>query len=398
MKLKTFTVTKVNQLLSNYVSENPIFNALSITGEVIDYKETNYGYNFLSLKDEQSRIRAMVFTKTLGDIKLKDGDVITAVGKISFYSRYGTYTFLVNKLEVQGIGYNFEQFAKLYKELAALGYFEESRKKPLPKYPNVIGVVTSTTGAALQDIRAVIIRRYPKITMLVCHAKMQGDNVDVEVADAIHRLEKLGVDTIILSRGGGDADDLAAFNSKLIADTIYNSDVPIISAIGHEIDFSISDFVADKRAATPSIAAEISVPDISEVIKNIDDLKDDITQSFNQVLQNYKLKVSFLEKEIKLGSPSQKIYEKKMMIKDLQSMLNSRFTTLIYSYKQRLQNIEKILSSSDYSKVLEKGFAMVKKDGKIIQSADELLVGDDLLIEFMTGSASATVNNITKGR
>lgn len=394
MRLKTFTVSQVNTRLAEYVSSNPLFGALSVIGEIIDFKPTNYGYAFFSLKDENSRIRAMVYDNVLSTMDLKDGDVIVANGRINFYKKSGSYTLLVKKIEKKGRGSNSEQLEKLFAQLSELGYFDESGKKSIPKYPSTIGVVTSVTGAALQDIIAVISGRFPKVDLIVYHAKMQGDEVDEEVASALDELNTQGVDTIILSRGGGDTDDLSAFNSRLIADAVFRSKIPVISAIGHEIDTFISDFVSDKRAATPSRAAELSVPDLNVVLRDIDNLGKDIENSYKRSIQKERYVLHGVQSIIEVNSPAKKIYEKKLAISDMNRLIRERYADLVRSYKEKILRIEALLMANDYEKILEKGFAVVRKDGAILSDSENLAKNDDVTIEFKSGKVRAKVSEI----
>ncbi|MGP1568760.1 MAG: exodeoxyribonuclease VII large subunit, partial [Peptoanaerobacter stomatis] len=236
MKLKTLTVSQVNDYLANYIGTNPIFSNMSVGGEVFNLKKTGYGYTFLSLKDDESKLNAITY---LEKFDVQEGDFITVSGKISFYKKSGTYSIIINSYEKRGQGNNYEQFKILYEKLEKLGYFKYEFKKPIIKFPQKIGIITSAKGAAVKDIISVITRRYPKVTLIIYDSKMQGTDVENNVVQGINTLSDLSVDTIIISRGGGDTDDLSVFNSQLIAKAVFDCNVPIISAIGHEIDYVI---------------------------------------------------------------------------------------------------------------------------------------------------------------
>ena len=277
MKLKVLSVSQLNDSLSSYIYANPIFSSIRVMGEVFNLKKTPYGYTFLSLKDDMSKISAMTY---LEDFDVKVGDTITVQGKINLYKKGGTYSLLINSYEKSGRGQEYENFKILYEKLEKEGYFKSEIKKAIPKYPQSIGVITSASGAAVQDIMAVIKRRYPVVKLYIYDSKMQGEYVEQSVISGIKRLEEMSVDTIIISRGGGDFDDLSSFNSDNIAKAVYECPIPIISAIGHEIDFVICDFVADMRASTPTMAGELSVPDISELSTKVKLLESKILSSY----------------------------------------------------------------------------------------------------------------------
>ena len=224
MKLKTLTVSQVNEYISSFISANPIFANMRVSGEVINLRKTPYGYTFLSLKDENAKINAITFFK---DFDVKDADTITVYGKIDIYKKNGTYALIINSYEKGGQGQEYEKFKRLYEELEKKGYFLKENKKSLPKYPQNIGVITSANGAAIQDIISVITRRYPKINLLIYDSKMQGKDVEQNVVQGIEKFQELDVDIIIISRGGGDSDDLSIFNSKVICESIHSCNKPI---------------------------------------------------------------------------------------------------------------------------------------------------------------------------
>ncbi|EHL19519.1 exodeoxyribonuclease VII, large subunit [Peptoanaerobacter stomatis] len=388
MKLKTLTVSQVNDYLANYIGTNPIFSNMSVGGEVFNLKKTGYGYTFLSLKDDESKLNAITY---LEKFDVQEGDFITVSGKISFYKKSGTYSIIINSYEKRGQGNNYEQFKILYEKLEKLGYFKYELKKPIIKFPQKIGIITSAKGAAVKDIISVINRRYPKVTLIIYDSKMQGIDVENNVVQGINTLSDLSVDTIIISRGGGDTDDLSAFNSQLIAKAVFDCNVPIISAIGHEIDYVICDFVADMRAPTPSIAGELSVPNLQEVYDTIDNFEKSINISYKNIINLYNSKINSYRFLIQSNTPYQKINQKKLSLLELTSFIEQAYKDKIQSYKDRLFYMSSILQENNYNNILSKGFALVEKGDRFIKTTEDLALGDRLTIRLKDGNVSVLV-------
>ena len=388
MKLKTLTVSQVNDYLANYIGTNPIFSNMSVGGEVFNLKKTGYGYTFLSLKDDESKLNAITY---LEKFDVQEGDFITVSGRISFYKKSGTYSIIINSYEKRGQGNNYEQFKILYEKLEKLGYFKYELKKPIIKFPQKIGIITSAKGAAVKDIISVITRRYPKVTLIIYDSKMQGIDVENNVVQGINTLSDLSVDTIIISRGGGDTDDLSVFNSQLIAKAVFDCNVPIISAIGHEIDYVICDFVADMRAPTPSIAGELSVPNLQEVYDTIDNFEKSINISYKNIINLYNSKINSYRFLIQSNTPYKKINQKKLSLLELTSFIEQAYKDKIQSYKDRLFYISSILQENNYNNILSKGFALVEKDDVFIKTTEDLALGDRLTIRLKDGNVSVVV-------
>lgn len=410
MKLKVLSVSQLNDSLSSYIYANPIFSSIRVMGEVFNLKKTPYGYTFLSLKDDMSKISAMTY---LEDFDVKVGDTITVQGKINLYKKGGTYSLLINSYEKSGRGQEYENFKILYEKLEKEGYFKSEIKKAIPKYPQSIGVITSASGAAVQDIMAVIKRRYPIVKLYIYDSKMQGEYVEQSVISGIKRLEEVNVDTIIISRGGGDFDDLSSFNSENIAKAVYECPIPIISAIGHEIDFVICDFVADMRASTPTMAGELSVPDISELSTKIKLLESKILSSYKNGINRYKNILSTCISKIKSNAPYKKIsdkknhisklelnlkvqYEKKILelksdIEKLDLDLKNKYEKKIQKSKNKVDFLVSVIEENNYVKIMSKGFAIVEKQSKLIKSSMDLKDKDIIKVKMIDGTVSAVV-------
>lgn len=391
MKLKTLTVSQVNDYISNYIYTNPIFSSIVVSGEVFNLKKTNYGYTFLSLKDNESKLNAITY---LEEFDIKDGDNIIAYGKISFYKKSGTYSLIINKCEKTGMGDNYEKFKILYEKLEKLGYFNKEFKKSINKFPQSIGIITSAKGAAVKDIISVINRRYPKVNIYIYDSKMQGDGVENAVISGINEFNNLQVDTIIISRGGGDTDDLGIFNSEIIAKTVFESKIPIISAIGHEIDYVICDFVADMRAPTPSIAGELSVPNLNDIYDVIDGYKKIILTSYKSLTNKYNFKLNSYRFVIQTNTPYKKINQKKLLINELKIKLENTYKKKLQKYKDEITKYNLILQENNYNNMLLKGFAIVEKDNNIIKDTKGLKKGDKLLIKFQNGNVKVNIEEI----
>ena len=391
MRLKTLTVSQVNDYISNYIYTNPIFSSIVVSGEVFNLKKTNYGYTFLSLKDYESKLNAITY---LEEFDLEEGDNIIAYGKISFYKKSGTYSLIINKYEKIGMGYNYEKFKILYEKLEKLGYFNKEFKKSITKFPQSIGIITSAKGAAVKDIISVINRRYPKVSIFIYDSKMQGDGVENTVINGINEFNNLQVDTIIISRGGGDTDDLSIFNSEIIAKSIFDSKVPVISAIGHEIDYVICDFVADMRAPTPSIAGELSVPNLNDIYDMIYGYKKMIKTSYKSLINKYNFKLNSYRFMIQTNTPYKKINQKKLLINELKTKLENTYKKKLQKYKDKIIKYNLILQENNYNNMLLKGFAIIEKDSKIIKDTKGLKKGDKLLIKFQNGNVKVNVEEI----
>ena len=410
MKLKVLTVSQINDSLSSYISANPIFSSVRVVGEVFNLRKTTYGYTFLSLKDDMSKISAMTF---LENFDVKVGDTITVQGKINLYKKGGTYSLLINSYEKSGKGKEYENFKILYEKLEKAGYFKTEIKKLIPKYPKNIGVITSATGAAIQDIIAVIKRRYPIVKLYIYDSKMQGEFVEQSVISGIKKLEDIGVDTIIISRGGGDSDDLSYFNSEDIARAVHECNIPIISAIGHEIDFVICDFVADMRSSTPTMAGELSVPDIYELRTKINLLESKLISSYKNQINRHKNILTNCVSKIRSNAPYKKISDKKNNILGIEVQISMKYEKKIIEIKSYIKKIDfdlkikyekklqqsknkvdflvSVIEENNYVKIMSKGFAIVEKEHKLIKSSKDLKDEDIIKVMMIDGTVSAVV-------
>lgn len=341
--MKIFKVSELNQAIKDLIE--PQFSVLQVKGEVTNIREQSSGHMYFTLKDEHSQISAVIFkglNSTLSK-KPKPGDQIIVFGELSIYSPRGSYQIIVRKVEFDGIGNLLLKLHQLKEKLKAKGYFNQERKKPIPSFPKVIGVVTSPTGSVIQDILHVLNRRFKGFQLILNPAKVQGEGAALEIAKAIDEFNEFNnVDVIIIGRGGGSIEDLWPFNEEIVADSIYLSKIPIISAVGHETDFSISDYVADLRAPTPSAAAEIVVKEASALVKHLGDIKNIITKNTKQIIEQSKLRLERFTTHPILSSPEGILFPKWQQIDEISFKLSSLMINKMNHEKTIFKNYENL--------------------------------------------------------
>ena len=376
--------------------EDYLLSDVSVTGEISNLKFHSSGHIYFTLKDAQSAISCAIFRSSAQklNIALKDGDKIVAHGSISNYVPSGSVTFNITSVEYEGVGDLTKRFEELKKKLSEQGLFDKEFKKPIPAFPKTIGIVTAPTGAAIRDIISVSKRRNPYISLVLYPALVQGDGAAATIVNGIEVLEKMGVDVIIVGRGGGSLEDLWAFNEEEVAYAIFQCSVPIISAVGHEIDFTISDFTADYRAATPSAAAEIAVPDIKGVIDDIDALSKNLDKSMSRIIEKKRHKNEVYKTKLDALSPVNKINKQKVSVRSMGEKLDMLMKAVITSKSHRLSTLEARLSAASPLERLKAGMAYVTDgSGKRIVGVEGLKAGDSIKITMKDGYALA---NVTK--
>ena len=376
--------------------EDYLLSDVSVTGEISNLKFHSSGHIYFTLKDAQSAISCAIFRSSAQklNIALKDGDKIVAHGSISNYVPSGSVTFNITSVEYEGVGDLTKRFEELKKKLSEQGLFDKEFKKPIPTFPKTIGIVTAPTGAAIRDIISVSKRRNPYISLVLYPALVQGDGAAATIVNGIEVLEKMGVDVIIVGRGGGSLEDLWAFNEEEVAYAIFQCSVPIISAVGHEIDFTISDFTADYRAATPSAAAEIAVPDIKGVIDDIDALSKNLDKSMSRIIEKKRHKNEVYKTKLDALSPVNKINKQKVSVRSMDEKLDMLMKAVITSKSHRLSTLEARLSAASPLERLKAGMAYVTDgSGKRIVGVEGLNAGDSIKITMKDGYALA---NVTK--
>ncbi|MBI5214897.1 MAG: exodeoxyribonuclease VII large subunit [Ignavibacteriae bacterium] len=370
------------------------FSKVSISGEISNFKRHSSGHLYFTLKDESAQISAVMWRSRAANLFFspQDGMKVVARGSITVYEPRGNYQIDCISLQPLGIGELQLAFEKLKQKLAAEGLFEQENKKPIPHYPERIGIVTSPTGAALQDMLNIISRRFPSVEVILFPVKVQGTGASEEIAEAIKDFNTFGeIDVLIVGRGGGSLEDLWAFNEEVVARAIFASKIPVVSAVGHEIDFTIADFVADLRAPTPSAAAELVVPNKNELAENIINYYYSLEQYLGDTIQSHRETIESLLKSYAFNRPLDLLRQYSQRSDELRNTLERTISHRFTFVKQHLDSIHHRLASVDPHQVLKRGYAMVQKDGRVISNASALQLNDEVEMQFHDGRISATV-------
>ena len=348
----TFTPSELTNYIYKKINQDKYLNSFQLIGEVSNLSSPPSGHHYFVIKDDESLIKCVLFSRGSGKENLKDGNQIIAEGKMSVYQPRGEIQFIAEKIHSQGEGTLQQRFEELKSSLEAQGLFDESRKREIPKMPKKVGIVTSKTGSVIQDIINVIQRRYPNLKLVIADTRVQGDEAAKSITESISSLNKLDVDVIVLARGGGSIEDLWPFNEEKVAREIFKSKIPIISAIGHETDFTISDLVADLRAPTPSAAAEIISPDIDYLNELIILRTRDLEISFNSILENLKNRFFISMDRIVNYKIETSINNYK--INSLTNEIINLFDNNLKEIKYKLENYEISLNHLDINKIFSK--------------------------------------------
>ena len=410
------TVSQVNAYINRMLKYDRNLQNIYIRGEISNYKTYPSGHSYFTLKDDKSQIPAVMFKGRKHSLKFQpeDGMKVIIKGKIEVYERDGKYQLYATTITEDGIGELHIAFEQLKKKLDSEGLFDDAHKKEIPKYPQRIGVVTARTGAAIRDIITTIKRRYPYCEVLVFSTLVQGEMAANQIVRQIRHAQQFDIDTLIVGRGGGSIEDLWPFNEEIVAREIYACRIPVISAVGHEIDWTISDFVADIRAATPTAAAEIAVPEISEVKYKLNQLTQRTNKAINEKLIQNKQKIENISQKQIFKNP-ESIYEiKQMHLDNLLGKLNLTSKNIITENRNRLlkiesrsvlrnpkevtkakrdifiRNVDK-LTILDPLLTLKRGYSIAKMDAKVVSSAKDVKTGDELDIEFDDGTVNTKV-------
>lgn len=391
----TLTVSQLNLYIKDIFAQIPTFGCIRVKGEISNFKHHSSGHMYMSLKDETGVLKAVMFRSAAAglDFKPENGMKVIAEGRVSVYERDGVYQLYINSMSQDGKGSLHEAFEKLKARLRAEGLFDEEHKKPLPKYPRRVGVVTAPTGAAVRDIINVLSRRFPCADIVLYPVQVQGDGAAQSIAAAIRTLNAAyAADVLIVGRGGGSIEDLWAFNEEIVARAIYESDLPIISAVGHETDFTIADFAADMRAPTPSAAAELAVPSLAELIDRLSMLKSRIARRCSAIAENKRLRLKLYSESRAMKDPAALLGEKGIYLDSLAKSLESAAEAYIDKKKQRLGLAASRLDGMSPLGTLGRGFALVKsEDGAVVKSRSQVTHGEKITVSVADGEFCATV-------
>lgn len=388
------SVTDLNKYVKNKIADDEYLNNILVKGEISNFKHHYTGHMYFTLKDENSLIKCIMFKSYAQKLNFepKDGMKVYIFGTVSVFERDGIYQIYAKAMEQDGLGDLYTKYQKLKNELEEKGLFDENHKKKIPIMPKIIGILTSQTGSVIRDIINVSTRRNPNVYIRLFPVPVQGEGAAEKIAYGIDYMNKNKLaDVLILARGGGSLEDLWPFNEEIVAKSIYDSEIPIISAVGHETDFSISDFVADLRAPTPSAAAELAVPDIYEVKQKINSYENRMKLSLNKKLEILKLRYEKCMSSSVFKDPTRKINENYIKIdtyiKQLENLVNKSKEKNRNKYTELVAKLDTLSPL----KTLLRGYSIVEKDDKIIKSVKELKTNDNIIIKLNDGKKSAKI-------
>lgn len=392
------TVSEINAYLKSIMDNDIILRDIWIAGEISNFKHHYSGHMYLSLKDENSSIRAVMFKGANSALQFvpEDGMSVLARGRVSVFPASGQYQLYVEEMILNGEGDLHVAFEKLKEKLQKEGLFDEKAKKSIPKIPETVGVVTSATGAAVRDIINVLTRRFSLVNILIYPVLVQGDGAAEEISEAIKYFNREKcADVLIVGRGGGSIEDLWAFNEEVVARSIFESEIPIISAVGHETDFTISDFVSDLRAPTPSAAAELAVPDCLEILNYLDSAKTSINKDIDAKICGYEEKINYLTKLISPIQIEHKFDSYDQKLDNIFTLLEGNVNSLFDCLVSRLSVSIAKLDAMSPLKILSRGYSVVYDNNKnLITDVGEISVGDDVEIRLNKGEARCRVTDI----
>ncbi len=399
--MKPFKVNEVNSYIKRVLTTDMLLSNIQVEGEISNFKHHYSGHMYFSLKDDKSRIKCIMFKsdneKLL--VNLEEGMKVVATGYISVFERDGDYQLYIRKIEEKGIGDLYKAYELLKTKLQKEGLFDEVHKKAIPSMPKKIGVVTSSTGAAIRDIISIIRRRYPPCKILIYPSLVQGPDAPAEIIRGLEYLDNLDdIDLIITGRGGGSIEELFAFNDEELARCIFNLKTPIISAVGHETDFTIADFVADLRAPTPSAAAELAVPDMAYLYEDLNNKYNYLTNYIINRLGDIKSNLTMYERGLKYNNPLLKLREKNQEVDILYRRLTSFINLKLNKEYRNFSLLENKLSLLNPVLSLDKGYGiLVNRDGKAIKTIDDLNIDDEIRIILKDGEVKTLILQIEKG-
>ena len=399
MKQNVYSVGQVNTYIKNMFGQDYLLNRLYVKGEVSNCKYHTSGHVYFSLKDETGAIACVMFAAQRSNMKfrLAEGQRVIVLGSVRVYERDGKYQLYANEIVLDGVGLLYERFVALKKELEEMGMFALEYKKPIPAYCKKVGIVTAPTGAAIRDIMNISKRRNPYVQLILYPALVQGEMAAPSIVRGIEALDKLGLDVIIVGRGGGSMEDLWAFNEEIVARAIFHCQTPVISAVGHETDTTIADYVADLRAPTPSAAAELAVYNIRDVLDKLDSYKMRMNQAMTGKVRLIRKELETYELRIKALSPAQQLIEKRTLAADFANQLELSMKNNLREKRFLLQMYIEKLNGLSPLKKLNQGYSFVAdSSGKAVASIEGIKESDELTIHVTDGEIRAKVEE-TKG-
>ena len=394
MKIEPISVTELNKYVKDKVAEDEYLKNVFVRGEISNFKHHYTGHMYFSLKDENSLIKCIMFKSSTATLNFvpKDGMKVNVLGSVAVFERDGVYQIYVKAMQEDGEGDLYRKYKELKAKLESEGLFDEEHKKEIPSMPKIIGVLSASTGSVIRDIINVSTRRNPNVYIRLYPVPVQGAGAAEKIADAIKIMnEKKLADVLILARGGGSIEDLWPFNEEIVARAIYDSELPIISAVGHETDFTIADFVADLRAPTPSAAAELAVPDIADIIDRINLYKIRLENLLKRKVEIMRLRFEKCMASKAFKEPDYKVKEYYQRIDILIKNMESTIKAKMKDYKIKSVELITKLDSLSPLKTMARGYSIVEKDNKVVKSVKSLNKGDKVNLKLEDGNANAQI-------
>ena len=395
-----FSVSELNAYVGGLLGADPHLRDLTVRGEISGFKRHSSGHLYFSLKDERALVRCVMFKGQAMqlDFRPEDGMQVCISGYAALYARDGSFQVYAQSMAREGAGALYARFLALKEQLEREGYFDASHKKPIPFLPRCVGVVTSGTGAAIQDVLQIIGRRFPKMPICLCPVKVQGEGAAGEIAAGIRAMNRARTaDVLIVGRGGGSIEDLWAFNEPEVARAIWESEIPVISAVGHETDFTIADFVADLRAPTPSAAAELAVPSYADCAETLAVLDGRLRRSLDAGLRSRRDRLHLLQNSAGFHMAAQRVSDGRFELDALRERLCRGAERTLLAKRQRLERLHGALAALNPDAVLQRGYAMICDEaGHVLSSVADVQLQEQIAVRLSDGRLTATVTNIEK--
>ena len=395
-----YSVSQVNSYIKNMFTQDFVLNSIYIKGEVSNCKYHTSGHIYFSLKDKGGVISGVMFAGNRGGLNftLKEGQDVIVLGSVSVYEKSGLYQVYAKQIMLDGAGQLYQKYEELKKELEEMGMFDIMYKQPIPKYATKIGICTASTGAAIQDIRNISSRRNPYVQLYLYPAIVQGENAAASIVQGLRYLDEMDMDVIIVGRGGGSIEDLWAFNEEAVARTIFNMKTPVISAVGHETDTTIADYVADLRAPTPSAAVELAVFDYNEFKNKLFQYKRTLENKLEREIQKNRILVKNYEARVNYASPKNQLLTKKQYVDELFTKMENLFKNKLTNDKHTLGILAERLNGLSPLNKLSNGYAYITDDNlHTITSVGQIDVGEKVLLNLKDGKVTSVVEKIEKG-
>ena len=391
------TVSKINAYIKNMFRQDYVLSRVSVKGEISNCKYHTSGHIYFTLKDEGGTLSAIMFASQAKSLAfhLSDGMQVIVSGRIEVYERDGKYQLYANSIVQDGIGDLYKKFEELKRQFRDMGYFESEYKRPIPYFSKKIGIVTASTGAAIHDIMNISYRRNPYVSLVLYPALVQGEGAASSIVSGIEKLDTMGMDVIIVGRGGGSIEDLWAFNEECVAEAIFNAKTPIISAVGHETDFTIADFVADLRAPTPSAAAELAVADIYQIENKITGYEELINSAFMKVISQKRTVIDNYSMRLKYLNPVSRINEKRITLDRLKERLDDNMSKLLKDYRHKLEVYASRLHGVSPLEKLGQGYSCTQNENGVpVTSVSNISLGDIITTTLKDGEIISQIKEV----